>query len=342
MTKQTKLSSIFMSLVIIVCVISAVSNCIRPDIFAQTSMPQYAAGVEVWNLNSTEASALHAAGLNYIRMGVDFLDSCCFNQTYVAATGASLRMIGILDGWNLLENKSFTIKDWTNAISRATQIYPAINVWEIWDEPMIPWIGYYGYNDGSVQHYFNLLESAYTTLKAINANYVVIGLGGPSLANSTQLSWAQQLWTLGGANYCDAISVHAYPFNLNLDPVENWTYYQSLWTSYFPRWRNLGKPIWLTETGLQSNQKTPADQATYLNESYNFFKQQGVVLYSWYDLYSTGNEWGLLNSNGSPKAAYVTYLDLLQATSSTTQVTTSSTSTSSRLHGHEQERERFP
>ncbi len=245
------------------------------------------------------------------------LTSCLpqlFKRHTLLQTASGISIIGILD-WSLFGDGSlghpipFTVADWQDAVARAQEAYPAIHVWEIWNEPTVEQYQV-GYMDGSPQHYFDLLRSAYETLKAKDPSAQILGLGGAQLGHSYDLQFAMDVFALGGGSYMDAISIHAYPYQLNLGVT--WDYYAGLWHDELQQYKALGKPFWVTETGLKSNQHCEADQTDYLIKSQSFFRQEGASAYVWYMLndYSTGS-YGLLNPNNTPKSSYYAFENLV-------------------------------
>lgn len=280
----------------------------------------YGSGVSLHSLSQAQANLLKAAGIHYVRIDVS-LTSAAFQNVYSLAASNGLSVIGILDFYLVNSNQSFTLNDWRIAVTNAVNAYPAISVWEVWNEPTQAKYQF-GYMDGSPQHYYDILKVSYQAVKAKNPNAVVLALGGAQFTPHLDYPFAQQVWGLGAANYSDAISIHPYPYQLNIG--RTWSYYENDWTTELARYRSFNRPIWITETGLQSTQNNETDQASYLQESYNFFKQQNVSEYTWYDLIDSGDSWGLLRANSTIKPAYTTYLNLLHAEPiSTSAVTTS-------------------
>ena len=129
------------------------------------------------------------------------------------------------------------------------------------------------------------------------------------------LEMGSPMWIGEFGAFMDAISIHAYPYNLNQG--RTWDYYKQLWTQELSQYKRFGKPIWLTETGLRSTQNSEADQATYLTNSYQFFKDQGVTAFIWYMLkdYVSSNgdtvSFGLATVDSTTKLSYGVYKSLV-------------------------------
>jgi hypothetical protein len=265
-------------------------------------------------LTPARASFVKAAGITWIRSDVRF--NTDFETTYSSAVQYGIAVIGILDYKTLEYDSSFTLQDWIGVASKAQTMFPAIHVWEIWNEPTVPHFQL-GYQDGTPQNYFALLKSGYQALKSRDPNAIVLGLGGAQFGSSGDYRFAQSVFSLGGGDFMDAISVHAYPYQLNTG--QTWDYYKQLWSNELSRYKQFGKPIWVTETGLKSTQNSESDQSTYLQESFQFFNAQGVVAYMWFQLKdyvsSSGDlvTWGVLRSDSTAKLAYTTYQALLSA-----------------------------
>jgi hypothetical protein len=263
--------------------------------------------VAVGGMSDAMAQMANDAHIRYVRSDVTF--DTRFQTLYALAKKYNFAVIGILD-YQTLNYNSFGLADWKTAVTQAQNAYPAINVWEIWNEPTVSQYQL-GYMDGTPQHYTDMLKAAYQILKAKNSAYKILGLGGAQLGVSQDYPFAQSVFKLGGGSYMDAISIHAYPYNLNVG--QTWSYYKNLWVSELAKYKQFGKPIWVTETGLQSSQLTESDQSQYLSESWSFFASQGASAYVWYELRDYQNSsgatvsFGLLHIDNSPKPSCTTY-----------------------------------
>jgi hypothetical protein len=266
-------------------------------------------GVCAYSLEAPAFEMLPKAGILWIRTDVKF--DRTLRDMYSIAEKYGLNFIGILDSATVGSNSSFTLYDWNQTVTKAQMTYPLIHVWEIWNEPTLRKFQL-GYMDGTPQHYLDLLRSAYAILKARDSNSVILGLGGAQLGTN-DLNFANEVFALGGGTFMDGISIHAYPYRLNRG--QTWGYYKQLWTQELQQYKQLGKPVWITETGLESTTMTEADQATFLKDSYAFFQQQGVVAYFWYqwrDYSPAAGYWGLLRSDLTPRPSYAAYRRLLR------------------------------
>lgn len=270
-------------------------------------------GVAVSNpLSESEANSAKDAGATWIRVDVGIATSV--QQTYSIAQVSGLDMIGIVSYWVVDNPDSFTLQDWESAIQAVYSAYPKIRAWEIWNEPTCSKYQH-GYMDGTPQRYFNILKVAYTVLKARDSTLTILGVGGAQLGVNGDLTFTATVFSLGGGAYMDALAIHAYPYQLNAG--ETWGYYQELWSEQLQQYAQFGKPLWITETGLRSDQASESDQSNYLSASYSFFKALGIRELIWYEITDDGvagdfsvGSWGLLRNDLTPKQSYDTFRSL--------------------------------
>ena len=212
-----------------------------------------------------------------------------------------------VEGVTALYGSSWTLQQWDSYVSDVLKDFPNVHVWEVGNEVLS---GQAQYNNGYLasgnltQAYFNMLKDTYNLVKQHDSSDIVLAFGGNDFFDPTQLSLyntgsfadasyknAAQVWADGAANYCDAISLHAYADNtgaawlLNETPSYNGVTskytIQQLWNGSINAYEQLtGKPIWFTETGepIQSppNDSTPPiisnsiqKQADYLNQTFS-------------------------------------------------------------------------
>jgi hypothetical protein len=234
----------------------------------------------------------------------------------------NLSLIGKLCHVTMDWNTSFTLQDWNQTVQEATMAYgDAVKVWEIWNEPTSSNF-YCGYYDGNTSKYTEMLKAAYQIIKTQSPNSTVIGLGGLHMysgnetfvENSTQ--FAREVAAMDGMNYCDAVSLHAYPWG-NSDNTAVATAFNNSLNAY----RNItgNKEVWITEVGQHSNtwNFTPADQDNFLKQTFNFFSSQNSTAYIWYELNDNGRiendqltTFGLYDNCSNPKPARDTLIAL--------------------------------
>lgn len=215
-------------------------------------------------------------------------------------TLGNVKILAILDDW-MLDNESFTLVDWQSAITTAVQSAPDVDAWEIWNEPDLAMF-HFGYMDGTPQHYMNMLQIAYTIIKGINPNALVVG---PALSGDS--SFLQSIINLGALNYLDVVSVHMYQQYGSYD-VSWWNRYKSYVGS---------KPLWITETGYTTYGYTDAQQNLVLNQELSPSTRYPADRIFWYELVddwtSSGIEsgFGLVRSDYTMKPAYNSFKVLL-------------------------------
>lgn len=287
-------------------------------------------GVLAHNITDTQATYLSENGINFVRGDVG--DNEAWNTIYQEAKSHSLTLIGTLDHITMNQDSSFTLEDWQRNVTACVNQYgDSVHIWEIWNEPFNRNFTC-GYFDGTAQRYFDLLQSASIIIKSHNESDIVLGLGGLTLYSSTDgpdteidpssptylqisIAFAQNVTDLGGGQYWDAISLHAYPYG-----NYSWEYAGSSWNSSLATYRNITgvENVWITECGQHSHQEnksfTEQDQAEFLNTSYTFFKSQNVTAYIWYELSDNSNStdcFGLYTSDSAPKIVLTTYQEVI-------------------------------
>ena len=207
-----------------------------------------------------------------------------------------------------LYGTTWTLPQWDQYVTDVVNDFPNVHVWEVGNEVLS---GQAQYNTGYLAEgnlslaYFNMLKDAYTIVKQHDPSSIVIAFGGQDIfvpseeasynsGNFQDASYqlAAQVWADGGANYCDAISLHCYGDNTGAAwlPNETYTYsgvtskltLQQIWNGYINEYEQLtGKPIWYTETGepIDSPPSDPTPpvipnslekQAAFLNQTFTF------------------------------------------------------------------------
>ena len=283
-------------------------------------------GVLAHDMSPVEAQLLANSSINWVSCDVTFnpSDISQWGQIYSLAQQYHLSLMGILDQHLMNYSNTFTLNDWSNAVTQAVNNFGSVvKTWEIWNEPNYP-DNALGYFNGSAQTYVTMLQTAYHDIKAVAPTDTVIGLGGMPLYDSenqtinyyTQqaFAWATQVVQLGGMNYCDAISVHAYPYGQYFPELAG-----SSFTYYVQHYQQLcNKPVWVTEVGQESYSATWAatetQQSTFLSQSYTLFQGLGVKAYIWYELNDNytaipNSNFGLFDNNGNQKPAFDTFVD---------------------------------
>ena len=300
-------------------------------------------GVLCHEINAAQAATLADNGVNWVSDDVDFNQSASnWNTVYSLAQQNHLQVLGILDQWTMNFNYTFTITDWENTVKEAVTTYGSgVSAWEIWNEPCFS-SNYFGVFNGTAAEYVELMSTAYPIIKSAYPNATVLGLGGLPLYTSTEgpsnttlvqypsdYTWVdysenftQAVVNLGGMNYCDAISLHAYPYGKYAAKYAGNAYVSSL-KNYT---KTTGKEVWITETGQYSEPYngmtyTPQEQADYLGASYALLKSQHVKAYFWYELNDNNvannlynfntTSFGLYDFYSNPKPALAKYFSIV-------------------------------
>ncbi len=252
-------------------------------------------------------------------------------------TKAGAEYIGILDyvtvgmqtsRYGCASNCNWTLATWNASVAKAVSDYPEIHIWEIYNEPLITEFAG-GYENENASHYFNMIKSAYTIIKSKEPNATIVCFGGaqifPGSTVQKEYVFYQQVWQDGASQYCNAISLHAYsqPYYSFNQTVSSGATLSQVWNYTLDLYENLtGKPIWITETGLPSNNWTyganlsEQKQALFLKQDFNLFTSHPFVkrIY-WFHLVGNngkGEDYGLLNMTTlQPKSAWYNFLNFV-------------------------------
>ncbi|MGA2680867.1 MAG: hypothetical protein ABSF44_03600 [Candidatus Bathyarchaeia archaeon] len=278
-----------------------------------------------------------------------------------------------------LYGTNWTLPQWDTYVTTVVNDFPNVHVWEVGNEVLS---GQTQYNSGYLASgslslaYFNILKDAYGIVKQHNPSDTVIALGGQdifvpgnlALYNSgsfqdASYQLAAQVWADGGANYCDAISLHIYGDNTGGAwlPNETVTYngvtskntLQQIWNGYINEYEQLtGKPIWFTETGepidSPPNDSIPPiignsleKQAAFLTQTFTFLSSFSFTrAIFWFKLvglseYYTSNgvflftlDDGLFNQDGTARPVTVAFQSFSQPTPISSPTPTAPPSTS--------------
>jgi hypothetical protein len=307
-------------------------------------------------------------GVNWLREAafVDPVHAANFTKLYnqYSAYGYNwelrLDILAVTD----LYGTNWTLPDWDSYVTKVVNDFPNVHVWEVGNEVLS---GEEQYNTGYLASgnlslaYFNILKDAYQIIKQHDPSDTVIAFGGQdifvpgdlALYNSGSFQddsyeLAAQVWANGGANYCDAVSLHIYGDNTGGAwlPNETVTYngvtskvtLQQIWNGYINEYEQLtGKPIWFTETGepidSPPNDPTPPvignslqKQAAFLTQTFTFLSSFSFTrAIFWFKLvglsqYYNGNgdlvytlDDGLFNQDGTARPATSAFQSFSQA-----------------------------
>lgn len=286
-------------------------------------------------LNASSLSIPKKYAISWMRFDVNFEPQ---EMSYINNLSTyNYSVLGILDYETMCgtqpgspTNCAWNLTDWNGTVAKAVEEFPNIRIWEIYNEPQLSSF-YSGFYNGSPYNYYLMLKSSYKIIKAHDPNDTVLCLGGDNLyegggtPNEQDYEWAQQLWSYGASNYCDAISLHAYSNMLPMSAEPEGSAYtvSQIFNQSIAQYENLtGKPVWITEVGIPSNNGTVEagilnnslqNQATFLNQSFSLFLSKPYVkAVFWFHLVGTVNptyhfDYGLFSQNMTPKPALYGY-----------------------------------
>ena len=295
-------------------------------------------GADGGSMNYSQMAYARSLGIRYDRLDIEMNGS--FHSYVENLTKNNISVLGIIDyrtmnvsfspsskGLSCASNCNWTLGEWNSTVSNVVRAYPMIHVWEIWNEPQFPEFQD-GFNNGSVHNYYLMLKSAYTRIKAYNPNDTVLCLGGDNIYEGGGTPWmygyywAEQLWGYGAGKYCSAISLHAYTgfeYLPSQVPYGSSRSVGSVFNQSLSMYENLtGKPIWITEVGMPSNNLTEiapgltssyAKQSEFLNQTFSLFASKPYVAgIFWFNINGYIDRpynlsMGLFTKNFTPKPA---------------------------------------
>ncbi len=260
-------------------------------------------GVNTHNLSY--APYIKELGVGWVRIDVP----SDIPQELSAAQKEGLRTLIILDDhvvWYETGSDFLpSLKVWEKSVTEfVTSFGSEVNAYEIWNEPTV---FRNGYENGSSYNYYKLLCSAYHIIKKLQPDAIVIGLGGVAIysgPNDSMLErdyeFAKGVATLGGGRCMDAFSIHAYDWNNMSNSVwEDWSASIAVYRSDFP-----GLPFWVTETGT-TIYDIGGSQSQFIREAYPLLLRDGAQKIFWYTLEGSGQGFGLLQVNGTPRPSFL-------------------------------------
>ncbi len=269
-------------------------------------------GVLAHEMTDAQAQSLASNGFQLIADVEINNSNSNWQNIYQLSKGYNITLVGKLLPRTMNFNNSSTLQDWNQTVTTAVAQYgDVVKTWEIWNEPTSNG-SYLGYYDGNASKYTEMLQIAHRIIKSAQPEATILGLGGLHLYSGDEsiagqgLNFTMEVVSLGGMDYCDAVSLHAYPWGAYSNRAER------AFIDSIVKFREItGKDIWITEIGQQTRGTdfNESEQAYFLNQSYILLSSQNVKAYTWYELNDRGNEtFGLYDTNSNPKTAYTTYL----------------------------------
>jgi hypothetical protein len=189
------------------------------------------------------------------------------------------------------------------AVATVHRYKDKVHYWEIWNEENQS--GFWKPQPNAAQ-YTQVLMATYRAIKAEDPTATVV-LGG--LSTGPDSTFLKGIKDAGGWDYFDVLAIHSYVTGKpDGSAYERWiTDAKNIVASYG------SKPIWITEYGWSSYSggTTTANQSAYLMRSYEIAAAAGVAGNFWFEFVNRGantsdvyQNWGILNSDLSPKPAY--------------------------------------
>ena len=306
MNRKTVLAAL--SVMLIVALAVTISTLLNPSVPARATPLaksfSMVVGVGTHGNLSSETKSLQS-GVKYYRTDIN-LGNVQVSQLGNESRGYGARYLGILDYETLpggSSDRNWNLSTWNASVANAIADYPYVSTWEIWNEP---WVTNFqtGYMNGSAHNYYLVIRAAYAIIKSRQPNSTIVCFGGAPISDYYIFEWYSQVWGYGASDYCDAVSIHAYPQGASL---LNQSGTEQQWDSGLSAYENLThKPIWITETGMPSASTdiiagySPYLQDAFLVQDLAFFNSFPYVkrVY-WYDLWGLSdggaNNFGLLN-----------------------------------------------
>lgn len=223
--------------------------------------------------------------------------------------------------------------DWADFCFRAAKRYKGqIRYWGLWNEPNLDhfWAG-------TRQQYIDIILEL--GADAIHAGNPGAQVGGPELAHLTSgdadwYAWLRDILLQAG-DRLDFVTHHVYdtdgPKEITKKLAGKTLFGDrpNLWNAVTPTLEEVlksagwwGKPVWITETGWESDEVTEAKQAEYLRGFLDEWltARSGrtwidkVFVYEMDDASTPEKHtWGLVRLNGTPKPSWFAYRDFTRA-----------------------------
>ncbi|MTD99835.1 family 1 glycosylhydrolase [Paracoccus sp. YIM 132242] len=276
---------------------------------------------------------------DYVEMGVDWIRIDIHWDLVQPTANGGFNWTLVDRVFNAIEAKGIKITavlndtpDWVNdnlsswsdqqafgrfAAAAAARYDTVVDHWEIFNEQNKAGI--------TPQAYTEMLKQAYTAIKAVDADDVVI-TGGTAAVPSTgngmwgAVDYLQQMYAAGAKGYFDAVGYHPYTFPLMPSNNAAWNGWQIMEDGIRQTMVNNGdgdKQIWMTEFGAKTTgggvTVSAADAAQMLREAVDLAQDNAwagpIMWFSYQDsTYEPG--FGLRDGNGNGREAYYVFKDL--------------------------------
>lgn len=244
-----------------------------------------------------------------------------------AANARNMGVLGVLNAtppWAATPNTPpyagapISTSAYANFTSQVAQRYAGkVSAYEVWNEPNI---GMFWAPEPDPVAYTNLLKAAYASIKAADPNATVVGgvltstLDFGSFAMNP-VRYVDEMYAAGAQGYFDALSFHPYQYStkfsegldLQESPLNQLNAIRNLMVAN----GDAAKLIWATEYGLPTNVVTEQQQADYISDILNAWKNVAyggpLFVYSTRDLQTGGtnpeDNFGVFRTDWTAKLA---------------------------------------
>lgn len=253
-----------------------------------------------------------------------------FDRLVAAAARYRLRVVAELHGHPVWVKSTGWMASNANqrayarfAAAAAKHFQGRIQHWEIWNEQNTS--GFWHNPDAA--DYTKALRAAYTAIKAVNPNDIVIS-GGLSPSPRTvrgiigAADFLRQMYAHGAGGHFDALGFHPYCWPLMPNDTARWTGFQIMKTDIrdvMVANGDAAKQVWITEFGAPTNggarsisQQAQSDTLQQASDFASRTPWVGPIL--WYTYQDRGRskadteDWfGLIGPGGERKLAYATF-----------------------------------
>ena len=277
-----------------------------------------------------------ALGVDWLRIDIHWTDVqksangsynwSQYDKVFKAAADKGIKIVAILNNAPSWVDSSFSNTAsqtaYGNFAKAAAQHFgDTVDYWEIYNEPNI--------NGVNATNYTKMLKAAYTAIKSVDSDDVVITGGlSPVPPNTNGMygaaDYVKTMYANGAKGYFDAVGFH--PYTQPLTPKDNssWNGWQIMEDGIRGAMVANGdadKQVWITELGSPTkgdSRMTEALQQKILTEGVELAKSYDwagpIMWYSYQDRggnsSDTENWFGLVGPNGEKKAVYNTYKQL--------------------------------
>lgn len=190
----------------------------------------------------------------------------------------------------------------------AKEFYGKVKYFEIWNEP-----NHKGFNSGgaSAADYVQVMKTAYNAVKSVNKDAYLLGVAeGESCS-----AYTKAVLAAGGGAYMDAVSLHPYGCWFGSVFDESYTLDREITANKNEiKAAGLDLPIWITEVGYMTStgKYTDEQQGAYnVRTAVEFKSDDRIDKMFFYELHdggtdasSTEDNFGMLEYDGTPKAAH--------------------------------------